>query len=66
MQGLPPLHLHHARKAEVIHQVAQLPRHHDDRALARLAPGQPGDGPQRWPVEVVEVGVRDQHGVDGR
>ena len=43
-----------------------MPWHDDERALAGLATGERGDGTQRRTVQVVEVRVGDEHGVDGR
>ena len=55
-----------ARKTQVAHKVVQVSRYHNNGALARLAAGQMGDHSQRWTVQVIEVGMGHQHGIDGR
>ena len=66
LETLPPFEFDYARKSQITHQVAQMPGHDDQRPLAGLSLGQPGDGSQRRPVQVIEVGVRHQHRIDRR
>ena len=56
--ALPVMQLMHAAKAEVMHQISHLERHHD--RLIRRHPA------QRLAVEVVKVRVRHEHEVDRR
>src|ERR1019366_357759 len=66
LKALPPIQLNDPSIAEVADQIADMPGHDDRRTFAGLAPGEPRNGAQRWPVQVVEVGVRNQHRVDCR
>jgi len=55
-QSFPPFHLIHLLEADSVHQVAD-PGRHNDRLVG-------GDLAETTPVEVVEMGVGDEHQVD--
>ena len=65
--AVPPVQFDHIAKAQVGDQIHDVMRHHDRWAeRARRAPRLLNDRAQRWPVQVVKVGMRDQHQVDRR
>src|ERR1019366_7836074 len=66
LKALPPVQLNDAPVAQVADQVADMPGHDDRRTFAGLASREPRNRAQRWPVQVVEVRVRNQHRVDRR
>ena len=58
LDRLPYIEFMHAVEAEPLHETSDIARH-DDRLLA-------GYASQRLAVEVVEMRMRDEHGVDFR
>ena len=46
-----------ASKSEVVNEIPHLERHNDRLIF--------GDAPQRAPVEMIEMGVGDEHRIDG-
>ncbi len=57
-EALPVLHLMHFVEAQTMDQIAHVLRHGDGLGA--------GDRSQRLPVQMVEVGMRHQHQIDGR
>ena len=64
--AVPPVQFNHVVKAKVGNQVENMMRHQNGRRHSAPPFGLPHDGPQRWPVQVVEVGMSHQHQVNGR
>lgn len=64
--GLPPVERADFRKAQLLYEVLNVFRHDDEGRLAGEFAGVADDFAQRWEVEMVHVGVREEHSVDGR
>src|SRR5271167_4164367 len=63
---LPPVELNDATVAKIADQIVKVPRHHNGWPFARLAACEARNRRQRWPMKMVKMGVRDQHGIDRR
>ena len=64
--AVPPVQFHHVVKAQVGDQIENMMRNHDRGRHSVTAFGLLHDGAQRRPVQVIEVGVGDQHQVNRR
>src|ERR1700680_1510629 len=64
--AIPPVQFHHIAEAQVGDQIYNVMRHYDDRRRGTPAPRLLNDGAQRWPMQMVKVGMRNQHQVNGR
>ncbi len=63
-RGLPPLQRNNTGKSQILNQVFDAPGHDGDGGPAGQPAGMFGDFAERWPVEMVHVGVGEQDGVD--
>ena len=65
-RGLPPIELDDLGKAKVGDQVGDMSGNDDRRRDASLAQVILHNRAQRWPMQMIEVRVRNQHQIDGR
>src|SRR2546423_10768354 len=61
---IPPIEFDDIVETEVGHQIEDVVRYHNSRRSSATVSGVLNDGAQRWPVQMVEVGVRNQHQID--
>jgi hypothetical protein len=64
-QLLPPIEFDNAAVSEIAYQITDVTRHYDHGPFAGAPAGEPRNCPQRGPMQMIEVGVRDQHSIDG-
>src|SRR5205807_8170560 len=66
MALVPPVQFYYVLEAKEAHYIGDMPWYNQRGRPTRRAPRHPHDSPQRRPVQVIEVRMRDQHVIDGR
>ena len=64
--AVPPVQLDHIAKTEIRDQIKNVLRHNDGRRRAPKLPGVLDQRSQRWPVQVIEVRMGDEHQINRR
>ena len=62
---IPPVELDYIIESEVGNQIEDVVRYHDRRRRSAAISSVLDDRAQRWPVQVVEVGMGNQYQIDG-